>query len=258
MWASEWPPWLYYRKVRRSRGEGDGGGGAAFSPSSIDELFVWHDPSDLTTLFQDAAMTVPVTASDDPVGAMLDKSGNGHHAIQATAGARPLYKTAGGLHWLEFDGIDDFLAVTYGATLVQPWDRVSAIRCIGAGAVHHMLGGAADNAGVLYRANLSTELRIFSGAELTGLTAPAVGTDYVATERHDGVTSRVAADNGAYNEGNAGGTAATGVTIGAGFGGASDWASMRFYESVTVARELTDPETALLRTFNAGKHGGVL
>lgn len=33
-----------------------------------------YDPSDLTTLFQDAAGTVPVTKSGDPVGLMLDKS----------------------------------------------------------------------------------------------------------------------------------------------------------------------------------------
>lgn len=34
----------------------------------------WYDPSDLTTLFQDAAGTTPVTADGDPVGLMLDKS----------------------------------------------------------------------------------------------------------------------------------------------------------------------------------------
>jgi hypothetical protein len=34
----------------------------------------------------------------------------GNHASQATAAKRPLYKTAGGLHWLQFDGVDDGLA----------------------------------------------------------------------------------------------------------------------------------------------------
>ena len=35
---------------------------------------VWYDPSDKSTLFQDAAGTVPVTADGDPVGLILDKS----------------------------------------------------------------------------------------------------------------------------------------------------------------------------------------
>lgn len=35
---------------------------------------VWFDPSDLSTLYQDAAGTVPVTGVEQPVGLMLDKS----------------------------------------------------------------------------------------------------------------------------------------------------------------------------------------
>ena len=35
---------------------------------------LWYDPSDLSTLFQDAAGTTPVTAVEQPVGLMLDKS----------------------------------------------------------------------------------------------------------------------------------------------------------------------------------------
>ncbi len=35
---------------------------------------VWFDPSDLNTLYQDATGLIPVTAADQPVGLMLDKS----------------------------------------------------------------------------------------------------------------------------------------------------------------------------------------
>lgn len=48
----------------------------------------WYDPSDLSTLFQDSAGTVPVTAMEQPVGRMLDLSGNGNHAFQATTTKR--------------------------------------------------------------------------------------------------------------------------------------------------------------------------
>jgi len=73
------------------------------------EQGAWYDPSDLSSLFQDAAMTIPVTANGDPVGAMMDLSGNGNHATQSVSASRPTYQTDGILHWLAFDGVDDYL-----------------------------------------------------------------------------------------------------------------------------------------------------
>lgn len=72
---------------------------------------VWYDPSDKSTLFQDVAGTIPVTAHGDPVALMRDKSGNGNHAVQTVSAARPVYRTDGILHWLAFDGVDDYLLV---------------------------------------------------------------------------------------------------------------------------------------------------
>lgn len=62
-----------------------------YSDSVIRSLnpILWYDPSDWSTLFQDSAGTIPVTAVNDPVGLILDKSGNGYHASQSTAINRP-------------------------------------------------------------------------------------------------------------------------------------------------------------------------
>lgn len=62
-------------------------GGGAWSPLSLfaaGEQGAWYDPSDLSTLYQDAAGTIPVTDVEQPVGLMLDKSGRGNHAFQGT------------------------------------------------------------------------------------------------------------------------------------------------------------------------------
>lgn len=54
------------------------------------EQGVWYDPSDRATLYQDAAGTTPVTAVEQPVGLMLDKSGRGNRAYQSTSASRPV------------------------------------------------------------------------------------------------------------------------------------------------------------------------
>ena len=61
--------------------------GGGFSPLSLfaaGEQGAWYQPSDLSTLYQDSAGTIPVTAVEQRVGKMLDKSGRGNHAFQAT------------------------------------------------------------------------------------------------------------------------------------------------------------------------------
>ena len=84
-----------------------------------------YDPNDLTTLYQDAAGTIPVTAAGQPVGLMLDKSGRGNHARQTISASRPLLQRNAitSAYYLAFDGADDFLvtnSINFAAT-----DKVS-------------------------------------------------------------------------------------------------------------------------------------
>lgn len=65
---------------------------AVFTPAKLFESGangLWLDPSDPTTMFQDAAGTTPVTAVEQPVGRILDKSGRGNHAFQSNLANRP-------------------------------------------------------------------------------------------------------------------------------------------------------------------------
>lgn len=68
-------------------------GRSAWTPSNLfaaGEQGAWYDPSDFSTMFQDAAGTTPVTAVEQPVGLIRDKSGRGNHASQSTSTSRPV------------------------------------------------------------------------------------------------------------------------------------------------------------------------
>lgn len=71
----------------------------------------FYDTNDLSTMYQDAAGTIPVTAVGQPVGLIKDKSGRNNHARQTTSAARPILQrnATTGANYLEFDGSDDFL-----------------------------------------------------------------------------------------------------------------------------------------------------
>ena len=91
-------------------------GGLTFD-QQIQKLFAngeqgfFYDPNDLSTMFQDAAGTVPVTGAGQPVGLIRDKSGRNNHARQTASASRPILRQNAitGAYYLEFDGSDDFL-----------------------------------------------------------------------------------------------------------------------------------------------------
>lgn len=109
------------------------------------ELGIWYDPNDLSTLFQDAAGTIPVTGVGQPVGRMLDKSGRGNHATQTLAAARPMLRqnATTGAYYLEFDGADDYLLVAGKSAYRFLHDGTGATVFVGfkpsGGAVYHAL-----------------------------------------------------------------------------------------------------------------------
>ena len=63
-----------------------------FSPLDIADCILWADFADITTLYQDDALTVPVTADGNAIGGIMDKSTANNHHIQANTALRPVYK----------------------------------------------------------------------------------------------------------------------------------------------------------------------
>lgn len=68
----------------------------------------WADPSDTATLFQNVDGTIPVTANGDPIGLVLDKTGNNYNLTQTISASRPKLLNGG----IVFDRVDDALTLT--------------------------------------------------------------------------------------------------------------------------------------------------
>ena len=71
----------------------------------------WVDPSDTSTLFQGSDGAIPVTANGDPIGLVLDKTGNNYNLTQSVSASRPKLLNGG----IVFDRVDDALTLTVPA-----------------------------------------------------------------------------------------------------------------------------------------------
>lgn len=99
---------------------------AALTPASLSPK-VWIE-ADPATLYTDAGTTL-VSADGQAVQQVNDKSGNARNLSQATSTKRPLYHTGSGKPYLDFDGVDDFMASASYApqdASGQHWYAISA------------------------------------------------------------------------------------------------------------------------------------
>lgn len=224
-----------------------------------DNLFpasgAWFDSNDLSTLFQDSARTTPVTSDGDPVGAWDDKSGNGNHLTQATASERPVYRTSGGLSWVEFDQVDDNLTVTFGAPISQIVTSSIAFRTgTEPSATLGYLWDSVDgtNRHTLIRDSLSLNTIFNTGLrsehpDMTNLT------DFVVSTKADSTSSFVRI-NGSETSRSTGTNSMGGLTIGKRFNLIEPYL-IRMYSGTWIGKTLTSIELALLESYNNRKAG---
>lgn len=171
----------------------------AFTPLSLfasAQNGAWYDPSDLSTLFQDIAGTTPVTTDSQPVGKMLDKSGNNHHLVALSTSARPTFRDFGSGRYLSGDGVDDIMRVDF--SLAQPWTRVLAIAVptwvFGARIAS---GGSTQNAGSLLHSDVTPKIALFDSSLTAGVALPSLGQSVLTTEVHNGASSSLQINNNA-------------------------------------------------------------
>ena len=110
----------------------------------LGEQGAYYTPGDISTLFQDAAGTTPVTADGDPVGLAVDKSGNEVNAAQSISASRPVYNVDPSR--LSLDKVDDELVINvptggWIGTMVLATDQGTASYGVSIPAGAYNLGG---------------------------------------------------------------------------------------------------------------------
>lgn len=232
---------------------------ASFDPS---QLFAsgqeggYYDISDITTLFQDTAGTIPVTTTGQTVGKVLDKSGRGRHLVAPSDAQRPIYTVNGALKYLLFDGSDDYMTESGSpSSIVKPLTLAAAANC-----------GVSGNK-IIVGDTLRTEIAIntvggnlFAGGSsisTSGLST-SVNVDRVFVGVNNGdTTSSVSVNNLQTVTGNPGTNNLTKIGImGTGAGGGNLRSTGRFYAGVVRGGgNLTVYQMTNLKNWLAAKMG---
>ena len=206
-------------------------------------------------LFQYSAGTVPVTADGDPVGRMLDQSGNGNHATQTVSGARPVYRTDGVLHWLEFDGVDDFLSAEYGSALSQP-------NTTGVSFVINDLKANLGIFGSILSSGNNRQLAYNSWAGsrwFAGQTAPLFdlteGDTTLLVGEFSGASSFVKQNGAAKRIEDSGSNGTDGIVIGAQYGDGAGASNIDFYGFLSVSGSKTPQQIEDIESYLANLVG---
>ena len=229
----------------------------------------WYDYNDLTTMFQDMAGTIPVTAAGQVVGKVLDKSGNGFHWIaNADDNSRPILRTDDqGNNYLEYDGVNDlltFMDSIFGTSFTgltafgfRPVSGADGVMYVNRSDIGNPINPQFDISSGFYRYALRDDAGTLSIA--TSTTAPDTALNQILIgKRQAGVTSIVVDGTEEDTDSTALGAVAeyNGTFLGS-FSG-SLFKGGRYYPMVVVAGAVTEDEEAEILNWTATKASRVL
>ncbi len=126
-----------------------GGGNLTSTSRPARTVYAWHPQFEIgesPTAYQKNGETV---------------GGPGNHATQSTSAARPIYRTDGVLHWLQFDGVDDGLLFSAGDLSGNSWSTVEITTPQSVDFVLlHRDGAITPRAGIAQEGSTSTVLAV--------------------------------------------------------------------------------------------------
>lgn len=150
------------------------------------------DIGDMSTMFQDAAGTIPVTAVEQPVGKILDKSGNGYHATQSITASRPTLSARKNI-LLATETLATQSVTTLAATYTLSFTGAGSVALSGA-ATGTLTGNGTDRVSLTFTPTAGTLTLTVSGSvtkaqiELGAVAGPYqrvnTATDYDTDERY--------------------------------------------------------------------------
>lgn len=113
-----------------------------------------YDPSNISSLFQDRALTIPVTTSGDLVRGILDTSARGNHAIAVADANYATYMESGGQKYLVANGSSTAFVTSNinltGSDRITLVAGISKVSDAGARLLLELSASASANAGTIY------------------------------------------------------------------------------------------------------------
>lgn len=187
------------------------------NPASVSGLFARWQADVPATLWQDSGKTTHAVANNDPVGAW-DDSIAGLSILQATAGKRPLLKTAGinTTHpTVKFDGVDDFLRVIDGTVHAQPLTAYLVCLPQTPNAAQHRYWDSTNGLSDIARMNVgaANSFGINAGTGLNN--GPATTAAVIYTAVFNGTKSKIYINGNNLGTGDAGSVGLQMLTLGA-------------------------------------------
>lgn len=180
--------------------------GGAFDPLSQSGLKHWGEGRLLTGFSDGNAVTT-----------LTDQSGNGNSPTQASSTLRPLYKASGpnSQPYLQFDGVDDYLACAFTLTQPSHWFLVYRVRTVGASGSHDTIadGGSGGNYNQI-ATDTTVRTYIYAGAVLSYNQIIANNAWAVLSVLFNGSSSEIRENGTQRASGNAGTNAGGGITLG--------------------------------------------
>lgn len=232
---------------------GGGGGHPLASIFSGQQGGIW-DISVTSSLYQSGTRASPgtaVSALDDPIGLILDQSGN-NNDLSISSTQRPLYKPNSGLSYALFDGSNDMEGPTT-FTMGTTWDRVTALQFLSlVNGACPIGGGSIDSQTFIDGSN---QLGIWNNSAVGAAVGVSATTDYVVTERWKAAPSQIRLDNGSYSSSpSAAGVNPGGITFGTRRNGFNP-CNMRFYGSMMYDGTLGSTDLATVVTYMGALQG---
>ena len=212
----------------------------------------WWDPSDLSTVFSDAAGTTPASVNG-LVARVNDKSGNGNHLINSSGANKPTLRQSGGLYYLEFVNTVTWLDCT-GISMSQPNDY-----CLGFSVstttfrvIYHGITT------VQYMITQSGVPKLYAGTAAVGAGTISTSTATVLTNRYDGASSFIRKNGVSTSVASTPGSGGLlGLRIGADPSGGSPFPG-NFYGMICRDAVFSAGELTTVESYMAGKSGVTL